>query len=108
GELAAVPLRGRWSAERVEALLGLDARLLANVRTGSFWGSRPPVETLLAELRGEPVGAPPTDWDVGHFVELIALVRGPGGALVVVRGSYRSLGWGGTHLQRPRPVAAVL
>src|SRR2546421_5502885 len=68
-ELAAVPLRGRWSAERVEALLGLDARLLANVRTGSFWGSRPPVETLLAELRGEPVEAPPADWDVGHFVE---------------------------------------
>jgi hypothetical protein len=108
GELAVVPLRDAWTPERVEGLLGLDARLLANVRTGAFWGSRPPVETLLAELRGEPVEPPPADWDVGHYVELVALVRGPGGALVVVRDSYPSFGWEGTHLQPSRAVAAAL
>src|SRR5439155_25353242 len=53
GALRCVPLCGPWIAERVEQLVDrgrvLDARLLANVRTGLLWGSRPPVATLLAE-----------------------------------------------------------
>jgi len=106
--LHAVPIRGEWTAGRLVALLDLDARLLANVRTGAFWGTHPPAEALLAELRGEEVEGPPSDWDVGHFVELELLVRGPAGGLVVVRDTYPRFGWEGRHLQPPRAVAAAL
>ena len=112
GALCCVPLRGEWIAERVEQVVdrarGLGARLLANLRTGLLWGSRPPVESLLAELAGRSAPAPPADWDCGHFCELGLLVRGPGGSLVVIRDSYPSLGWNGTHLQPPRVVAEAL
>jgi hypothetical protein len=112
GQLSCVPLRGQWNAERVERLVEeareLGARLIANVRTGRLWGSRPPIETLLGELEGRPVQAPAADWDVGHFVELEVLIRGPKGSLVVVHDSYPSLGWDGRHLQPPRAVAAAL
>jgi hypothetical protein len=113
GRLECVPLRGGWSEQRLEALLEaaprLGARLIANLRTGALWGSRPPLETLLAELAGaQPADVPAADWDVGHFVELVQLVRGAGGALVVVRDSYPSLGWEGHHLQPPRAVVAAL
>jgi len=110
GVLRCVPMRGDWTGQQVCDLVerARGARLIANVRTGAFWGSRPPVGALLAELRGEPVDGPPADWDVGHFCELELLVRGPGGALVVVHDSYPSLGWDGRHLQPPRAVAAAL
>jgi len=112
GTLRCVPLRGPWIAERVEHLVerggGLGARLLANLRTGLLWGSRPPIQSLLAELTGRSAPAPAADWDCGHFCELGLLVRGPGGLLVVVRDSYPSLGWNGTHLQPPRVVADAL
>ena len=72
----------------------------------------PPVALLLAWLdRGElPSGtaAPPADWDTGHFVGLEQLVRGRGGALVVVHDSYPTLGWDGHHLQPPEMIAAAL
>jgi hypothetical protein len=108
--LRCVPVRGAWTEHRVTELVdrARGARLLANVRTGGFWGSRPTVDELLAELRGEAVEGPPADWDVGHFCELELLVRGPGGALVLVHDSYPSLGWGARHLQPPRAVAAAL
>jgi hypothetical protein len=86
----------------------MGARLIANLRTGRLWGSRPPVEALLAELEGQPADGPPADWDVGHFVELEMLIRGPHGSLVVVRDSYPTLGWGGRHLQPPRALADAL
>ena len=112
GALRCVPLRGRWTADRVERLVehapGLGARLIANVRTGCLWGSRPDPDVLLGELAGEQVQGPPADWDVGHFVELAMLVRGPKNALVAVRDSYPTLGWNGHHLQPPRAVAAAL
>jgi hypothetical protein len=112
GGLRCVPVRGAWSAGRVEILVAsaqdLDARLIANVRTGRLWGSRPAVETLLAELAGEHMDGPEADWDVGHFIELEMLIRGPRGSMVVVHDSYPSLGWGGRHLQPPRAVADAL
>jgi hypothetical protein len=112
GELRCVPLRGAWDAPRVERLVeearSLGSRLIANVRTGRLWGSRPPVEILLGELEGQPVLDPAADWDVGHFVELEMLIRGPGRSLVVVHDSYPSLGWDGRHLQPPRAFAAAL
>jgi hypothetical protein len=111
--LRAVPLRGRWRSETVVGLLdaapALGIRLIANIRTGFLWHSRPPIELLLAELAGAPIeAAPAAEWDVGHFVELSALVRGAGGGLVVVRDSYPSIGCNGYHLQPARVIAAAL
>jgi hypothetical protein len=112
GRLRCVPLSGAWDEQRVERLVdeaaGLGSRLLANVRTGRMWASRPPVEVLLAELEGRSVEEPPADWDAGHFIELEMLIRGPRRSLVVVHDSYPSLGWEGRHLQPPHALAAAL
>jgi hypothetical protein len=110
GRLAAIPVAGPFDAERVCALMDAAARatLVANVDTGAFWGFRISPAQVLAELRGEPVDPPPADWEVGHFVNLAALVRGPGGALVVVRDTYVELGAEGHHLQPPDRIAAAL
>jgi Family of unknown function (DUF6885) len=113
GRLECVPVRGGWSATVVEGLLdraaSLAARLIANIRTGPLWVSRPPIEAVLALLAGaEPPEVPGAEWDVGHFVELTALVRGRGGALVIVRDSYPSLGWNAHHLQPPELLARAL
>jgi hypothetical protein len=113
GRLVVVPVSGSWTPEVVERLVvggrGAGARLIANVRTGLLWGSRPSLEVLLDALEGRlPADAPAADWNAGHFVELVQLVRGQGGALAVVRDSYPSLGWGGTHLQPPAALAAAL
>ncbi len=112
GELRCVPLRGAWNAERVERLVDeardMGSRLIANLRTGRLWGSRPPIEVLLGELQGHPVQDPAADWDVGHFVELEMLIRGPQRSLVVVHDSYPSLGWDGRHFQPSRVLAAAL
>ena len=92
GALTVVPLRGKWDGDNIERLIDaapeLGARLLANIRTGPLWGSRPPLEALLAALDGEEIEAPAADWDVGHFVELVA----PG-----AREGWRA-GAGGGHL----------
>lgn len=110
GGLAAIPVAGPWTAETVTALMdaAAGATLVANVRTGLFWGSRPDPATVLAHLRGETVEPPPADWDVGHFVNFAALVRGPADDLVVVRDTYQELGLAGHHLQPPDRVAAAL
>ncbi len=112
GALRCLPLRGVWNADRVERLVDeardLGARLIANLRTGRLWGSWPPFGVLLAELEGRPVQDPAPDWDVGHFVELEMLIRGPLRSLVVVHDSYLQLGWDGRHLQPPRVLAAAL
>jgi hypothetical protein len=113
GSLRCLGLRGAWTAERVERLVeaapSLGVRLLANLRTGPLWASRPPLAALLAALDGAPVAdPPPADWDVGHFVELARLARGRGGSLVLVVDSYPELGWDGHHLQPPAAVAAAL
>jgi hypothetical protein len=115
GALAVVPARSAaWTSSAVSGLVSrgtsLGARLLANIRTGRLWGSRPPAALLLAELEGgEPPGPPPpADWDVGHFVELVGLMRGRAGELVLVRDSYPTLGWDGHYLQPPRVLADAL
>jgi hypothetical protein len=111
GALHAIEVAGRWTGESVCALhdtAGASAMLIANVCTGGFWGSRPDPAVVLGHLTGVDVEGPAPDWDVGHFVELAALVRGPGGALVVVRDTYRELGVNGHHVQPPDRVAAAL
>src|SRR5207302_1366506 len=102
------------SAERVVELLELFEQLgersvvVANLHTTPLWGSHADPAALVAVLAGEPVQAAPPDWDVGHFVGLGLLVRGPGGALVLVRDTYRELGNGGYHLQPAGALAAAL
>jgi len=112
GALAAVPAAGPWTADSVLALFAAaeehGAVLVANVRTGCFWGSRAPVYSLLEALAGRTVAGPPPDWDVGHFVTLAGLARGPGGALVLVGDTYQELGWRGYYLQPAAAVAAAL
>jgi hypothetical protein len=114
GTLAVVPVAGPWSAASVVSLVESTAArapecaLIANLRTGRLWGSRPPVRLLLDYLLGRPVVAPPPDWDCGHFLTIAACVGGPGGALVVLRDTYPQLGWGGYHLQPAGAVAAAL
>jgi hypothetical protein len=112
-KLRCLPVRGSWTADRVARLVDgaraiEGARLIANIRTGRLWGSRPPIATLLAELGGEAVEDPAPDWDVGHFVELAGLIRGDRGVLVHVHDSYPSLGLEGHHLQPPRAMASAL
>jgi hypothetical protein len=112
--LAAVPVAGPWSEESVGALVEAVAEvapstsLVANVRTGPLWGSRPHPSSLLAHLNGENVEPPPADWDTGHFVNVAALVHGPARKALVVRDSYRSLGAEGYHLQPADAFARAL
>jgi hypothetical protein len=114
GALRVVPVAGPWTAETVVALVEISASeapecaLVANLRTGRLWGTKPPARLLLDHLLGLPVEAPVPDWDCGHFLAMVASLRGPGGALVALRDTYAELGWGGYHLQPPRAVAAAL
>lgn len=113
GRLRSVPLRGQWTASMIAPLVdragAAGARLIANLRTGLLWGTRPPIEALLAVLNGIEVADPPAaDWDAGHFVELLQLLRGRRGELVLVQDSYPSLGWLGRHVQPPAALAAAL
>jgi hypothetical protein len=114
GRVSVVPVAGPWSADTVVALLERclsttpEAVLIANVRTGPLWTTRPSPVLLLSALAGDAVDAPSCEWDEGHFLSLFALVRGTGGALIGLRDTYRSLGWHGHHLQPPSAVAAAL
>jgi hypothetical protein len=111
GALAAIEVSGPWSGDTVTAVLevaGPAAVLIANLRTGALWGSRPEPAVVLDHLAGGDPEPPAVDWDVGHFVELAALVRGPAAALVVVRDTYQELGLAGHHVQPPDRVAAAL
>jgi hypothetical protein len=112
GHLAVVPVAGPWTATSVVELVETVAAstswctLIANIRTGHLWGSRPPVRLLLDHLAGLPVEEPPMpDWDCGHFLTIVACV---GGTLVALRDTYPQLGWGGYHLQPAGAVAAAL
>lgn len=111
--LATVPVAGPWSPESVLELLAAssaepDTALVANLRTGLLWGSRPAAGLVLDALAGKAVEPPPAEWDVGHFVTLAGLLRGPGASLVVVRDTYPTLGWDGYYVQPPAAVAAAL
>lgn len=119
GALVVVPVAGPWSAESVLSLLDAVASsfpageapgctLVANLRTGRLWGSRPGPSVLLDHLAGRPVEPPAPDWDCGHFLGIAGSVAGPGGSLVVLRDTYRQLGWDGHHLQPAGALVAAL
>jgi Family of unknown function (DUF6885) len=113
GKLTALPVAGPWTADSVLLVLAAPAEsksatVLANVRTGPFWGSRPHPSLFVRYLVGLELDPPPADWDVGHFVNLAGVIQGPARSLVLVRDSYRSLGWDGHHLQPAEAVARAL
>jgi hypothetical protein len=114
GTLAVVPVAGPWSAETVVSLVEVAAAqapgcvMIANLRTGHLWGSRPSAGSLLDFLHGRRVEVPPPDWDCGHFLSIAACAGGPGGTLLVIRDTYPHLGWEGYHLQPAEAVAAAL
>ena len=114
GSLAVVPVAGPWTPSMVVSLIEVvaaatpECTLVANLRTGKLWGSRPPARLLIDHLLGRPVEAPAPDWDCGHFVTVAACMSAAGGALVTLRDTYPQLGWGGYHLQPAEAVAAAL
>jgi hypothetical protein len=114
GRLAALPVASP-AARDVRALLHAAAEgsasvvLIANVQTGSFWGSHPTAAQLAAYLeRGDLAAGPAADWSVGHFVGLVGISEGRSGALVGVADTYPVLGLGGVHVQPVEAVVAAL
>jgi hypothetical protein len=117
GRLRALPIRAdQWTgALVVDLVVGLSelgpAPILAvaNVQTGFLRGSMMALEEALAHLTlGSPLSDIRAEWDVGHFLSLAGLVTGPVSKLVVVRDTYKALGWNGYHLQSPDGLAAAL
>jgi uncharacterized protein DUF6885 len=112
--LKVIPVAGPWRGATVVGLVEISASgasgctLVANLRTGRLWGSRPPARLLLDHLLGLPVEPPVPDWDCGHFLAIVATLSGPGNTLVALRDTYPELGWGGYHLQPAAVVAAAL
>ena len=113
GALAVVPVAGPWTDRTVVALVEAaaalpEAALIANLRTGRLWGSRPSPTLLLDHLLGRRPEPPAPDWDCGHFLTIAGTLGGPGGALILLRDTYPQLGWNGHHLQPTGAVAAAL
>lgn len=112
--LRVIPIAGPWRSATVISLVEITASeapectLVANLRTGRLWGSRPPPRLLLDYLLGLPVEPPLPDWDCGHFLAIVATLSGPDNTLVALRDTYPELGWGGYHLQPAGAVAAAL
>ncbi|HEX4483065.1 MAG TPA: hypothetical protein VH081_04710 [Solirubrobacteraceae bacterium] len=114
GELAAIALRGPWTAERLDGLFELlaelqrPATLIANVSTRELWGSRARFDELLGCLLAGALDGPAPDWDVGHFVCVLGRVQGAAGSLYAIADTYPSLGRHGVHMQpRERLVPAL-
>jgi hypothetical protein len=117
GRLGALPVRAdQWTGALVVDLLAGLSELgpvpilaVANVQTGFLRGSKMALAEVLAHLtRGFPLSDIKAEWDVGHFLSLAGLVTGPVAKLVVVRDTYKALGWNGYHLQSPDAVAAAM
>lgn len=115
GAVVAVPLRGSWTRDTVDGLIGLacaserPVALIANVATRRLWGARPEPHAVARYLgTGDDGGGPPPDWDVGHFVCVVGAVRGPRGVLAVIADTYRSLGREGVHRQPLERLADAL
>jgi hypothetical protein len=112
--LKVIPVAGPWRGAKVVALVEIvaaeapECTLVANLRTGRLWGSRPPARLLLDHLLGLPVEPPIADWDCGHFLAIVATLSGPNNTLVALRDTYPEFGWGGYHLQPGGAVAAAL
>jgi hypothetical protein len=114
GRLAALPYAGPWTAQALDdmfdvvAALDEPAALIANVATRHLWGGAPSAAQLLDYLLASTDDGPPPDWEVGHFVCIVARTRGPGGSVYAVADTYPSLGRNGVHLQPRERLALAL
>lgn len=112
--LAAIPYAGPWTAPAIDGVFDLLAplshptALIANVATRHLWGGAVRAEQLLDYLLDGVDAGPPPDWDVGHFVCVVARTRGPGGSIYVIADTYPSLGSGGVHIQPRERLARAL
>jgi hypothetical protein len=104
--LAIIPVAGPWTPDAVTAVLDAatacrePCTVIGNLSTRHLWGGHPAPAVLLGYLlSGDHRAGPAPDWDVGHFVGLLGRIEGPGGTLVLVGDTYRSLGWQGIHAQ---------
>lgn len=114
GRVLALPYAGPWTVATLGGLFELAAglahpvTLLANLATHHLWGSHPRADQLLGYLLDGERDGPPPDWDVGHFVCVVARLRGPGGVLYGVADTYSSLGVSGVHVQPQERLAAAI
>jgi hypothetical protein len=114
GRLSALPYSGPWTAPALDgmfdAVAALDepAALIANVATRHLWGGAPSAAQLLDYLLEAADDGPPPDWDVGHFVCVVARTRGRSGGIYAIADTYPSLGRGGVHLQPRERLALAL
>jgi hypothetical protein len=112
--LEAVPLAGPWTAATLAeifdaaAALKRPVTLVANIATRHLWGTHPRAEQLLSYLLEGRQDGPPPDWDVGHFVCVVARVEGPGGSLYAIADTYPSLGSAGVYAQPAERLALAL
>ena len=114
GALEAIPLAGPWSAPTLASVFDAAAALkrpvtlVANIATRHLWGTHPRADQLLAYLLEGRQDGPPRDWDVGHFVCVVARVQGPGGSLYAIADTYPSLGAAGVYAQPAERLALAL
>jgi hypothetical protein len=114
GRVRAIPVAGPFSEETLAGLFDLaaalehPAALIANLATRHLWGADASPSALLEHaLSGRDEGPPP-DWDVGHFVCVVARVRGPGGSLYALADTYPALGAQGVHMQPAARLAKAI
>jgi hypothetical protein len=117
GRLAVLAYRAtEWTTALVEELVGTLVGLgsmpllpVLNVATEHFIGSTIDSAAVFAHLlHGAPLPVVEPDWRVGHFCSLAGVLRGPAAGLVVVRDTYRAMGWRGHHVQTCATLAAAL
>jgi hypothetical protein len=117
GRLVVLPYRSdRWTAslvqELISRLIGLGSvpvLAVANVATEHFIGSKLGAENIVDHLlMGKALPEVEPDWRVGHFCSLAGVVRGPAAELVVIRDTYRAMGWRGHHVQTYAALASAL
>lgn len=112
--LAAIPFTGPWSDSTLEGMFDLLAALqrptalIANVATRHLWGGAVRAEQLLDYLLDGVDDGPAPDWDVGHFVCVVARTRGPRGSVYAIADTYPSLGSRGVHVQPSERLTVAL
>lgn len=116
GRVVAVPLRAqRWTAGLVTDLVsrlvafGRPVLPVANVATKPFIGSTVSSAAVMQHLlTGAGLPTVAADWDVGHFCSIAGVLKGPAAELVVIRDTYRAMGWRGHHVQTYQSLADAL
>jgi hypothetical protein len=117
GRLVALPYRAdRWTASLVQELISrliglgsLPILAVANVATEHFIGSKLSAENIVDHLvTGRALPEVEPDWRVGHFCSLAGVLRGSAAELVVIRDTYRAMGWRGHHVQTYASLGSAL